>query len=190
MSKQTYQDRNKVLKDMGYKNYQEYLLSPLWVSIREKAFEEKGKKCCLCDNEATQVHHRGYSQEVLEGKSLKQLVPICYGCHKSVEFRDNGTKRSLHDVESKFNSKLKKYRGTIDVNNNEKMKGQLGYCRICGKKAKKGKSLCNQHKRYDAPKKICPKCKKRPQGNHGKWCYPCLFGNIERWKAGSKRGKY
>ncbi len=186
MSKQTYQDRNKILREMGYKTYKDYLESELWESIRERVFKNRGDKCVLCSNPPTCVHHRGYGKAVLLGEELHQLVAICFECHKEVEFKANGDKRTLVQSQSRFDTLLKKYRKTLDKNKFNKMIGQLGYCKKCGKKAKKKSEYCKEHT-LASERKMCPQCKKRPAGNHGKWCYPCLFGNVNKWKAGARR---
>ena len=42
---------------------------------RDKIFSLTGEKCCLCNNPATQIHHRKYSGD------WRDCVPVCSKCH-------------------------------------------------------------------------------------------------------------
>lgn len=92
----TYNKRNIILEELGFTDYQEYLKSNLWKSIRAKVLPSK---CCCCRKKASQVHHSKYTFENLSGKSIEHLHPICLGCHQKIEFTKKGIKRSLHDAE-------------------------------------------------------------------------------------------
>ena len=118
MSKQTYQGRNEILRGMGYESYAIYLLSPLWVSIRKKAFQRSCGLCVLCREVANCVHHRGYGKRVLSGRDLSPLMPLCGSCHQKVEFKSSGKKRSLVQAQTRFNalySGVKRGRGYVPV---------------------------------------------------------------------------
>ncbi len=174
---------------MGYKTYKEYLLSPLWESIKDRVYKNRDYKCVLCSEEAQCVHHRGYGRAVLAGEELHQLVTLCNKCHQAVEFTKGGFKRSLVESQASFDALLKKKRKSLGAKVAEKMVGKLGYCNKCGKKAIKQKLYCKDH-RPKEERKICPQCKIRPQGNHGIWCYPCLWRNVDRWSGGrARRGR-
>jgi 5-methylcytosine-specific restriction endonuclease McrA len=49
-------EQRKVLKDMGYSSYRDYIAGVVWANIREKVFEEKGKRCVIC-NRKRQLHY-------------------------------------------------------------------------------------------------------------------------------------
>jgi hypothetical protein len=78
--------RNAVLLEMGYKDYAEYLKSPLWGKIRKSVLVRDGKKCCRCDQKANQVHHRDYTREALMGDDTSDMVSICAACHEFIEY--------------------------------------------------------------------------------------------------------
>ena len=81
-----YQQRDDVLKTIGFASYREYLASPLWQSIRRRLFAVC--KICPCGNEATEFHHRTYKKRYLlgRGKIHKFITPICRDCHQRIEF--------------------------------------------------------------------------------------------------------
>ena len=66
-------------------DYPAYRRSPLWASIRAKVLADAEHRCCGCNANATQVHHRDYRPRVLSGDDLTPLVPICVNCHDKIE---------------------------------------------------------------------------------------------------------
>lgn len=69
---------------LGFKDYQDYLRSPLWQKIKAQVHtDNRHGKCMVCQNDkATQVHHRRYDLATMQGRNRKCLVPICYQCHQ------------------------------------------------------------------------------------------------------------
>jgi outer membrane murein-binding lipoprotein Lpp len=87
--------------------YEEYLESAKWKEIRDGIWARDGKKCQACGQSAECVHHRSYSDAVMNGdvKQLHQLVSLCNSCHHEVEFDDAGSKiRDLAHKEQRLNS--------------------------------------------------------------------------------------
>jgi 5-methylcytosine-specific restriction endonuclease McrA len=81
-----YQRRNKLLSEMRFGSYAEYLESDLWKEIRNRVLIRDGLRCRVCASEATQVHHKSYDRCVLAGESIDQLISICETCHEAIEF--------------------------------------------------------------------------------------------------------
>lgn len=81
-----YAQRDRVLNEMGFASYRDYLASPLWQRIRARML--KACPTCPCGKPAEQIHHRTYKRRYLEGRGLihKYLVPICRTCHEAIEF--------------------------------------------------------------------------------------------------------
>lgn len=77
-----YKERDSILLVMGFPSYQAYLASKLWKGIRLRAMERSGRKCVVCKDPATEVHHTEYSRLTLEGKVIKTLKPLCRICHE------------------------------------------------------------------------------------------------------------
>lgn len=98
----TYGDRDRLLKKMGYPDYLSYLHSPLWRTIKSRAFQCLGNSCFLCGGRATVIHHISYDKKVLLGKSLTELAPLCDPCHEYIEVCDDGSKRPLAKVQSMY----------------------------------------------------------------------------------------
>jgi hypothetical protein len=93
-SPKTYSERNDVLRELGFDSYAEYLKSSLWRSIRLRVYGMKGDNCFLCNNLASQLHHRRYHKNDLIGKTIRYIHPVCEECHKKIEF-DGERKRSF-----------------------------------------------------------------------------------------------
>jgi hypothetical protein len=76
-----------------FNSYQEYLLSPTWKTLREKAIIRARGRCQLCNHHETlNVHHRKYPKEW--GKEpLSDLTVLCEKCHNN--FHDTIKPREL-----------------------------------------------------------------------------------------------
>lgn len=103
MSVNRYAQRDAVLLQMGFANYQEYLASPLWARIRARVM----KACdglCICGKEATEIHHRSYKRRYMEGKGKINsfLTAICRECHDFIEFDEAGNKVPLGFANSRL----------------------------------------------------------------------------------------
>lgn len=189
MGSQTYQDRNKILVSMGYTSYTAYLASSLWMGIKERVYQQKGTECYLCGASAGCVHHRGYGRDVLLGLDLSPLVPICSGCHQEVEFKANGEKRTLVEVQSRFNKIVRARK--LGFQDKSKI-GLRGRCTRCGAKARKGSLYCRPHDPGPSPtakRRICPECKERSARLNNKWCSECLTEKIKVWSKGRWKGR-
>lgn len=90
-----YHKRTINLKEIGFKNYRQYLLSDLWSTIRQCVLL-KHKYCVRCNRKATQVHHMTYSVSVLRGEDFSKLLSVCRKCHKYSEIRHKKKKKTVH----------------------------------------------------------------------------------------------
>jgi hypothetical protein len=93
----TYSERGIALSEIGFPSYSDYLSSGLWESIRFRVFEVD-RNCRGCGSNATQIHHANYSVDTLLGRNLDWLMPICGICHHKIEFREDGSKRSMNEA--------------------------------------------------------------------------------------------
>lgn len=91
-----------VLNHYGYKDYQSYLQSELWLSIRDRMLKKHPRCGCGCGVSSSTVHHRTYSEANLLGKTLRGLICLSRDCHYRIEF-DGKRKVGL----GKANSTLK-----------------------------------------------------------------------------------
>jgi hypothetical protein len=63
-------------------NYADYLHSPEWQTLRQRAIERDGKRCRICNsNKRLEVHHRVYVWDV-NHDPIDDLTTLCYRCHK------------------------------------------------------------------------------------------------------------
>lgn len=62
--------------------YAEYLASDHWQTFRVEVLEFWEFKCCLCSDQARDVHHRTYVRLGME--RLCDCVALCRDCHKRV----------------------------------------------------------------------------------------------------------
>lgn len=98
----TYGARDVNLRTIGFASYADYLASPLWQAIRAR-FIGKGRQCLRCGRPATEVHHKRYSVDVLRGASSGAgLIAVCHECHKRCEFREDGSKVTLKEANSRL----------------------------------------------------------------------------------------
>lgn len=99
----SYRARSYWLKQMGFANYEEYLLSPLWAKVRRKVILRAKGKCVSCGGWATQVHHERYHRNDLLGKNLRFLKAVCGTCHQAIEFTwRNPKKLSVKDANARL----------------------------------------------------------------------------------------
>lgn len=112
----TYKERDAILVEMGFKDYNDYLLSPLWSDIKTKALNTLGRKCSICSKHTYLIHHRNYTKENLTGTTFEWLTPICDKCHGAIEFNHRGRKRStLDQVDRAYLQLCDKSNGTLKV---------------------------------------------------------------------------
>lgn len=61
-------------------NYEEYLQSDYWDSIKNQVLERDDYRCRLCNsNKKLKVHHRTYNN--LGQEKLEDLLTLCGKCH-------------------------------------------------------------------------------------------------------------
>jgi hypothetical protein len=136
-----YRDRDKLLKEMGYKTYRDYLAGELWKTIKAAGFEKHGDTCRLCPKKAVALHHVSYCMDVLKGLDLSKLVPLCDDCHYAVEFWPSGRKRT-------FGASLKMYNRFLKSAGFHQFIVGIGpsssnVCQKCTNLAKKYETMCN-----------------------------------------------
>ena len=101
------QKRERILLDIGFASYRDYLKSTLWKIIREAKLDAS-PRCELCNQSlAAQIHHLRYSREALVGQDAWALVSACPDCHRRVEFNLEGRKRPYHMARKKATSMLR-----------------------------------------------------------------------------------
>jgi len=93
-----YAVRDRHLRGLGYESYSEYLLSPLWASIRARVYSLKGRTCRLCPHVAEVCHHQSYAPAVLRGDDITHILPLCRRCHHEIEYNHRGGKRGMYEV--------------------------------------------------------------------------------------------
>ena len=102
-----YHQRKQRLWRMGFIDYRAYLKSELWKSIRERLLSER-PDCEVCGHPTACGHHLSYSLRTLGGDSLTQLASLCESCHKRIEFREDGRKRSFSQAHATAKKLLKR----------------------------------------------------------------------------------
>lgn len=103
-----YRERNRLLRQMGFPTYADYLKSLLYQKIRQRALDLHGYHCEVCGALADELHHSDYSEETLKGANLSGLVPLCEADHKTVEMTRSGKKRSLEEANRTLEAMLLK----------------------------------------------------------------------------------
>lgn len=104
-------EQKKLLKELGYDSYRDYLSGIIWANIHDKVFEVKGKKCVICNRDGTVIHHRCYTESVIRGTDIAPLEILCWDCHNRIEYDKYGNKLPLIQV----NQKLDWYKNNKEV---------------------------------------------------------------------------
>ena len=111
-----FKKRNNILEDLGFKNYQEFLKSPLWASSKKK-IEHKIKKgklfysACWCcgSTENLQLHHLRYTKLNLTGGVGNDLKYVCNNCHETIHLMTKlNPKWSIKTATRRLRAKNKK----------------------------------------------------------------------------------
>lgn len=67
------------------KNYVEvYLKSIEWKKKRALVLKRDNYKCVLCENRATQVHHKKYARYNIGKEPIEWLISVCDVCHNKL----------------------------------------------------------------------------------------------------------
>lgn len=103
-----YKRRKRLLSDLGYSTYQEYLAGDDWKRIRNRKLL-RFPDCLICSRKSSQVHHMDYEYETLLGLRTYSLITICDACHLLIEFDGDGKKRDLKEA----NKELRKLASTV-----------------------------------------------------------------------------
>jgi hypothetical protein len=74
--------QNRLAQKLGYLHYDHYLSSDLWKEIRSRLLPAY----CECGEQAVCIHHNKYTKEILLGKDLSGLEPLCNKCHYKRHF--------------------------------------------------------------------------------------------------------
>jgi len=81
-------ERRKQDRDEWFSDYDEYLGSPQWKSLREKIMQRASGLCECCKNApATSVHHLTYYRVGCEAEF--DLIAVCHECHEALHVRHN-----------------------------------------------------------------------------------------------------
>jgi hypothetical protein len=60
--------------------YEDYIRSPEWFDLRERAFDRDGRRCVLCNSpKDLRGHHRTY--ERLGSELVEDIATLCKPCH-------------------------------------------------------------------------------------------------------------
>lgn len=95
-----YAHRDRVLKEIGYSSYADYLASDLWKGIRADRLSWQ-PNCSCCERAADVVHHDCYHKKLLLGDKAacaRDLYPLCKRCHYVVEFAGERKRSSAEAV--------------------------------------------------------------------------------------------
>lgn len=63
-------------------NYQEYLESPEWRTLRRQRLVMDNGECVLCGATAQEIHHRRYPENYGD-ETVDDLVSLCHECHSN-----------------------------------------------------------------------------------------------------------
>lgn len=87
-----YLERKLTVQALGYTDYNHYLSSDLWKSIKRYVMQTLGNQCTFCENEAETLHHSKYDKNSILGLQFDHMYPVCHSCHESAEYDSEGNK--------------------------------------------------------------------------------------------------
>lgn len=118
---------NKIVKTMGYENFDHYLDSDVFQSIIERVCETK-TKCRLCKHDAVCAHATKFTYGNLSGESTKHMVGLCQRCFDTVRFTKKGDTKAPQSIISHLNqlitAKIKQRRSNREKKE-ERLKKQM-----------------------------------------------------------------
>jgi 5-methylcytosine-specific restriction endonuclease McrA len=76
--------RNRLLQQLGWLDYRDYLESETWATIRARKLEA-WPTCYSCGRPANEIHHQAYTREALLGEADYLLWTVCAPCHRAAE---------------------------------------------------------------------------------------------------------
>lgn len=85
-----FRNRNLLLKEKGFKDYQDFLKSAEWAETKRKfakkvALGKQSYSCFCCGSlDNLQLHHLKYNNLNLSGKVGNYLKYVCEDCHKTI----------------------------------------------------------------------------------------------------------
>jgi hypothetical protein len=84
-----YLDRWRIVRGLGFQNYNDYLQSELWSRIRSRVIRKSRGMCSMCEGRANQVHHTRYTKENLSGANINHMIASCEDCHHLIHLNNN-----------------------------------------------------------------------------------------------------
>lgn len=123
-----YQIRQEALNRIGFATYADYLKSDTWSRIKASVIA-RDKACRICGNEPYTAHHVSYADRVMRGDDLTQLIAICRGCHRHIEFDGDHKLKSTTKINAKSERRSIKKRGGKATKKSRKESRPR--CRIC-----------------------------------------------------------
>ncbi len=97
-----YKARGFTLKEMGFRDYREYLKSRIWSGIRQQVASRCGRRCEACQTPGIEeFHHLRYDKSVLDGSDISGVIGLCAFCHDHAEFKD-GHKVDLDEANARL----------------------------------------------------------------------------------------
>lgn len=91
-----FQNRNALLRWLGFSSYKKYLASDDFKLIKNRVWFRDGGECVKCHRPATQIRHLSYSLAVLTGEDITDAVCSCRDCHVPDHFDERGNFKGLN----------------------------------------------------------------------------------------------
>ena len=96
--------RNKALKEMGFKSYNDYLKSDIWIKTKIVWYKAKKRKpaywgsCNLCGSKSNLVlHHMNYKFNNICKPTLVGKITLCEYCHNDFhKYSFANLKKNIH----------------------------------------------------------------------------------------------
>lgn len=81
----SYTNFSQKISSLGFKSYDEYLVSPHWQDFKKRFYSSSRRKSCLCcelPNFEVELHHITYAR--LGKERLSDVIPVCRYHHEII----------------------------------------------------------------------------------------------------------
>lgn len=134
---------NNAVKKLGYRDYQNYLLSDHWKQVKDQYFQSGLPQMCkCCHKQLFQLHHLTY--ERLGCEKLEDVAPLCKICHRKIHRIHRTHDIPLSDIDRAIEitrQDLPVGQIKLDQLSVEKFRKQCSEIEICVVRSKRKKPL-------------------------------------------------
>lgn len=187
-----YTKRNKILRNKGYANYQEFLKSETWKTIKLKI--DDSKKFCHCcgTNSSLDAHHTSYRNNMVnEEKGMRNVKFMCRKCHEEIHSIQRNSNVWISEAErilrKRNNFSISKHYFKRKISKGTDVVEALGIGKISTKKTWVAQCVGGNCKKCNIPMVRKKSLKENPYYGYWDVCLAC--GVVQHYKEAITKKK-